>query len=83
LAKSKKNTEVVAIFSSKHDRLSKITKILCEQDLNIEYAYSSAVHLQGKVALIMRVNDVVAAERLLAANGVEVLSLLEIKKDFS
>jgi hypothetical protein len=41
LAKSKKNTEVTAIFSSEHDRLSKITKILGDKGLNIEYAYSS------------------------------------------
>ncbi len=83
LAKSKKNTEVMAIFSSEHDRLSKITKILGDKNLNIEYAYSSAVHVEGKVALIMRVSDVVAAETVLAENGVEILSLQEIKKDFS
>jgi hypothetical protein len=82
LAKSKKNTEVTAIFSSEHDRLSKITKILGDKGLNIEYAYSSAVHVEGKVALILRVSDVETAEKLLAENGVTVLSLAEIKKYF-
>jgi hypothetical protein len=82
LAKAKKNTEVSAIFSSEHDSLSKITKILGDNGINIEYAYSSAVHIEGKVALIVRASNVEAAEKLLAANGVTVLTLEELKKDF-
>jgi hypothetical protein len=82
LAKSKKNTEVIAIFSSKKDRLSKITKILGDGGINIEYAYSSAVHVDDKVALILRPSDVVKAEQMLTANGVEVLSFSDIKKYF-
>jgi hypothetical protein len=82
LAKSKRNTEVTAIFTSDSARLSKVTKILGDQGLNIEYAYSSGVHVGGKVALIMRVSDVVAAEKLLIASGVEVLTLAEIKNIF-
>lgn len=82
LAKSKKNTEVTAIFSSQHDRISKITKILGDEDINIEYAYSSAVHVDGKVALILRVSDPEKAEKLLASKGVEVLSLGELKNYF-
>ncbi len=82
LAKSKKNTEVTAIFSSKHDRLSKITKILGDAGINIEYAYSSAVHVDGKVALILRPSDVERAEQMLSANGVEILSLGQIKEYF-
>jgi hypothetical protein len=82
LAKSKKNTEVTAIFSSKHDRLSKITKILGDNGINIEYAYSSAVHVDGKVALILRPSNVEQAEQMLTANGIAVLTLDEIKKYF-
>jgi hypothetical protein len=82
LAKSKKNTEVMAIFSSEKDRLSKITKILGDSGINIEYAYSSAVHVGGKVALILRTNDVDKAEQMLRASGVAVLSLAEIKEYF-
>jgi ACT domain-containing protein len=82
LAKAKKNTEVSAIFSSDSDRLSKITKILGDNGLNIEYAYSSAVHIGGKVALIVRSSNVEAAEKLLKANGVSVLSLDELREDF-
>ena len=82
LAKSKKNTEVTALFSSKENSLSKITKLLGDNGINIEYAYSSAVHVGGKVALILRPSNVEKAEQLLAANGVVVLSFAEIKKYF-
>ncbi len=82
LAKSKKNTEVTAIFISEQNSISNITKILGDGGINIEYAYSSAVHVEGKVALILRPSNVEQAEQMLAANGVAVLSLAEIKKYF-
>ncbi len=82
LAKSKRNTEVTAVFITEEDKMSKITKILADGSINIEYAYSSAVHVDGKIALILRVSDVENAEKILKANGVTVLSLAEIKKYF-
>jgi hypothetical protein len=82
LAKSRKNTEVTAIFITDADKISKITKILADGSINIEYAYSSAVHVDGKIALILRASDVENAERILKANGVTVLTLAEIKKYF-
>ena len=82
LAKSKKHIEVIAIFSSDKDRLSKITKILGDGGINIEYAYSSAVHAGGKVALILRVSNVEKAEQMLKNSGIAVLSLAEIQKNF-
>ena len=82
LAKSKKNTEVTAIFITAQETLSKITKILGDGGINIEYAYSSAVHVDGKVALILRLSSIEKAEQMLTANGVAILSLGEIKKYF-
>jgi hypothetical protein len=82
LAKSKKNTEVTAIFVSANDTMSKITKILGDGGINIEYAYSSAIHVDGKVALILRPSNVEKAEQMLTNSGVAVLSLAEIKKYF-
>jgi hypothetical protein len=82
LAKSKKNTEVTATFISEQNTLSKITKILGDGGINIEYAYSSAVHVEGKVALILRPSNVEKSEQMLTDNGVAVLSLGEIKKYF-
>jgi hypothetical protein len=78
LAKSKKNIEVTVILP--RDGISKITKILGDNGLNIEYAYSSAAHMNGKFALVLRVNDLSKAESTLKENDVAILSLEEIKQ---
>jgi len=82
LAKSKKNIEVTAILITQKDKISKITKILSDNDLNIEYAYSSAVHTDGKFALILRVKDSDKADRILNENNIVTLSLAEMKQHF-
>jgi hypothetical protein len=82
LAKSRRNTEVTAVFITEQNKLSKITKILAEGSINIEYAYSSAVHVEGKIALILRASDIENAEKILKAKNVTILSLSEIKKYF-
>ncbi len=82
LAKSKKNIEVTAILITAKDKISKITKILGESGLNIEYAYSSAVHTDGRFALILRVNDADKAESTLRENNITTLSLAEMKQHF-
>jgi hypothetical protein len=82
LAKSKKNIEVTVIVITEKDHVSKITKILSESGLNIDYAYSSAVHLDGKFALVLRVNDLEKAEKTLKENEITVLSLNDIKQHF-
>jgi hypothetical protein len=82
LAKSRKNTEVTAIFISEKDKISKITKILADSSINIEYAYSSAVHVDGKNALILRASDIERAEKNLRENDIAILSLGEIEKYF-
>jgi len=82
LAKSRKNSEVTVILTTDNDPISRITKILGDNGLNIEYAYSSAVHIDGKFALVLRVNDLNKAEQTLKENNVAVLSLAEIKQYF-
>ena len=82
LAKSRKNIEVTVILTTDKDRISRITKILGDNGLNIEYAYSSAVHIDGKFALVLRVNDLSKAEQTLRENNIAVLSLAEIKQYF-
>ena len=82
LAKSKKNVEVTVILTTEKDKISRISKILGDNGLNIEYAYSSAVHIDGKFALVLRADDLEKAERILEENGVAILSLDEIKKCF-
>jgi hypothetical protein len=82
LAKSKKNIEVSVILITENDTVARITKILAENDLNIEYAYSSAVHIDGKFALVLRVSNLDRAERILEENSVTILSFDQIKKSF-
>jgi len=82
LAKSKKNIEVTVIVTSEKDRVSKITKILSDSGMNIDYAYSSAVHLDGKFALVMRVNDLEKAEKTMKESNVAVLSLDDINQHY-
>jgi hypothetical protein len=82
LAKSKKNVEVTVILTTEKDKISRIAKILGDNDFNIEYAYSSAVRIDGKFALVLRVDDLDKAERILEENDVAILSLDEIKKVF-
>ena len=82
LAKSKKNVEVTVILTTEKDKISGIAKILGDNDLNIEYAYSSAVHIDGKFALVLRADDLEKAERILKENDVAILSLDEIKNCF-
>jgi len=82
LAKSKNNTEITATFITEQAKLSNITKILGDGGINIEYAYSSAIHVDGKIALILRPSNVEKAEQMLTANGVSILSLGEIKNYF-
>ena len=82
LAKAKKNIEVAVALITDKDHISRITKILGENGLNIEYAYSSAVHFDGKFALVLRVNDLERAEKILQDNNVGTLSLDEMKQHF-
>ena len=82
LATSKKNVEVIVILITEKDKVSRVAKILGDADLNIEYAYSSAVHINGKFALVLRVNDLDKAEKILEKNNIPILSLDEIKKSF-
>jgi hypothetical protein len=82
LAKSKKNTEVTVILITEKNPISKITKILGDNAVNIEYAYSSAVHFDQKFALVLRAREVEKAEKALKDGDVAILSLEEMKQHF-
>ena len=82
LAKSKKNSEVIVILITENGKVSKIAKMVGDENLNIEYAYSSAVLIDGKLAVVLRFNDLNKAEKILRANDIPILSLDEIKKSF-
>jgi hypothetical protein len=82
LAKAKKNVEVSVVLITDKDQMSRITKVLGDNGFNIDYAYSSAVHFDGKFALVLRVNDLEMAEKTLKENNVGTLSLAEIEQHF-
>ncbi|MCW4054638.1 MAG: hypothetical protein NWE84_06945 [Candidatus Bathyarchaeota archaeon] len=46
-----------AVFITNEDKISKITKIVAEGNIHTEYACSSAVHVDGKIALILRASE--------------------------
>jgi len=79
LAKSRKNTEVTAVLITEENNLAKITKLLAENKVNIEYAYSFGTQ-KDKLVLILRVDDTEKAEKILTENQVRVLSLDDLKK---
>jgi hypothetical protein len=83
LAKSKKNTEVIVILITENGKVSEIAKMLGDEDLNIEYAYSSAVLIDGKLAVVLRVNDLNKAEKILKEKHIPILSLDQIKESFT
>lgn len=82
LAKARKNIEVAVALITDKDHISRITRVLGNNGLNIDYAYSSAIHFDGKFALVLRINDLEKAERILKENNLSTLSLDEIKKHF-
>jgi hypothetical protein len=80
LAKSRRNTEVTAVLIMGENRISKVTRILADNDVNIEYAYSFGTPAAGRFVLILRVDDTIRAEKALTENGITVLSLEDLRK---
>ena len=78
LAKSKKNTEVTIVLIDEDKKFSSVSKILGDNDINIEYAYSSAVQVDRQLSLIIRASEIDEAERILKENNVKVLSTADI-----
>lgn len=80
LAKSRRNTEVTAVLITEENNISKVTKVLAENSVNIEYAYSSGTPVEGRLVLVLRVADTEKAEKILKDNHVRVLSLDDLKR---
>jgi hypothetical protein len=79
LAKSSKNVEVIAVLVTEKHPLSEITKLLGYNEVNIDYAYSSSIHLDGKSALILRVSDPDKSEKILQQSGVRILGVKDLQ----
>jgi hypothetical protein len=74
LAKSRKNVEVIGVPVTDRVRPSEIAGVLGDNGVNIDYAYSSSLPINGQFALILRIDDVEKAEKILAENGIQVLN---------
>ena len=80
LAKSRRNTEVTAVLIVGENSISKVTSILADNDVNIEYAYSFGTPVAGEFVLILRVDDTIRAEKALTENSITILSLHDLSK---
>ena len=78
LAKSRKNTEVTIVLIDEDQKISSVSKILGDNEINIEYAYSSSVQVDRRSSLIIRASIVNEAERILKENNVKVLTIADI-----
>ena len=78
LAKSRKNTEVSIVLIDEDQKISGVSKILGDNEINIEYAYSSAVQVDRRSSLIIRASEIDEAERILKENNVKILSMADI-----
>jgi len=79
LARSSKNVEVIGVLVTEKHPLSEITRLLGYNEVNIDYAYSSSIHLDGKSALILRVSDPGKSEKILQENGVRILDVKDLQ----
>ena len=73
--------EVVAIaISDETGGLNRVLQLLDANDINLEYMYSMITGHSDKALMILRVDDNEKTEKLLSANGVEVLGEKDIMK---
>ena len=70
--------QVVVAPITEQVSVSKIANLLGSKKVNIDYAYTSAIPINGNLSLILRVNDVERTEKILRENSIEVLT----QKDF-
>ncbi len=66
--------QVVVIPIMEQFSLSKIANLLGSKKVNIDYAYTSAMTINGNLALILRVDDIERTEKILIENGIKVLT---------
>ncbi|MEM3437829.1 MAG: hypothetical protein QXP55_04790 [Nitrososphaerales archaeon] len=75
---AKSINQVVVIPITEQTSVSKIANLLGSKKINIDYAYTSAIPINGNLALILRVSDAEKTERILMENNIKVLT----QKDF-
>jgi len=72
LAKSRINTEVTSIIIGEKNTISKVTKILSNNNINIDYAYLSPIQKDEEQALIIGVKDAEKVEKILKESNSDI-----------
>lgn len=73
-------TEVVAVEAAdKPGGLAKILEVISENDVNIEYMYGFVEKFSDKALLVFRFEDTDHAQKILAQNGISVVTEEDIQ----
>lgn len=73
-------TAVIAIkMDDKQGALYKILQTLEAEDINIEYTYAFTANVKADAYVVIRVDDVAAAEKVLEDKGFEMLTEEQVK----
>jgi len=74
-----KMTDVVAVYiDDRTGGLHSILKIISDGGVSVEYMYAFLGRTEGKALMVLKADDEVKAEQLLADNGIEFLSTQEL-----
>jgi len=74
-----KSNEVIPVsVGDKPGGLAAVLRILADSGVNVEYTYAFVAHSRDRAYVILRVTDNDAAIRVLAANGLSMLSAEEM-----
>lgn len=74
-------TNVVGVaISDQPGSLAKVARILKENDINIEYMYAFITVSKKYAYVVLRVEDNVAAEKILTDNGIELVKESDISE---
>lgn len=75
-----KITDVVAVeVSDKPGGLASVLEVLSNNDVNIEYMYGFVEKFTDKAMLVFRFEDVDKAQKVLLANGINIVSKKDIQ----
>jgi len=74
-------TDVVAIeVDDKPGGLAAVLKLFANNNINVEYMYGFVEKFSDKALLVFRFEDVAAAEKLLAASDIKVVTRSEVQE---
>ena len=65
-------------ISDKPGGLAQIVALFASNGINMEYMYAFLTRIEGKAYLVVRVDDTEAVEKLLASEGIHMLSAADI-----